>query len=105
MPSLEICRDMARENTNGGPKCKICRKWYHEVCEGVDIQSLNIQIVSCIVPNVFHFKHIYTICLHILYLFILFVFTVLVGHVKFLSLLSLVNYVQTLVLILFLSSA
>ena len=53
----------------------------------VDILGLNIQIVSCIVPNVFHFKHIYTICLYIGIL-ILFVFAVLVGHVKCLSLLS-----------------
>ena len=89
-----ICRDMAREITNGGPKCKLCRRWYHEVCEGVDILGLNIQIVSCIVPNVFHFKHIYVY----IGIFILFVFAVLVGCVKFLSLLSLVNYVQILVL-------
>ena len=64
------------------------------ISEGVDILGLNIQIVSCIVPNVFHFKHIYVY----IGIFILFVFAVLVGCVKFLSLLSVVNYVQILVL-------
>ena len=71
------------------------------ISEGVDILGLNIQIVSCIVPNVFHIKHIYVY----IGIFILFVFAVLVGCVKFLSLLSLVNYVQILVLNFFQNSA